>query len=171
MLRRFTNQHLFPNCGLNDLNEKHDKLLDIKTLGELKKTDYKSRSVKDELRAKPDRSAFPKTAKAVLKASLVLRIPLSPIYKRLFFRRHNILLLGLRGQAKTRIARLLVNLLDEYIPYIEGSELFDDPYETDIMVRAPANRLEKGDATQLPGYTALNVIPKNWLRPMLPLPI
>ncbi|MEO6150996.1 MAG: sigma 54-interacting transcriptional regulator, partial [Mucilaginibacter sp.] len=41
--------------------------------------------------------------------------------------RHNILLLGLRGQAKTRIARLLVNLLDEYVPYIAGSELFDDP--------------------------------------------
>ena len=41
--------------------------------------------------------------------------------------RHNILLLGLRGQAKTRIARLLVNLLDEYVPYIEGSELYDDP--------------------------------------------
>ena len=39
--------------------------------------------------------------------------------------RHNILLLGLRGQAKTRIARLLVNLLDEYMPYIEGSELYD----------------------------------------------
>ena len=36
-------------------------------------------------------------------------------------------MLGLRGQAKTRIARLLVNLLDEYMPYIEGSELFDDP--------------------------------------------
>jgi len=36
-------------------------------------------------------------------------------------------LLGLRGQAKTRIARLMVNLLDEYVPYIEGSELYDDP--------------------------------------------
>jgi magnesium chelatase subunit I len=41
--------------------------------------------------------------------------------------RHNILLLGLRGQAKTRIARLMVNLLDEYVPYIENSELYDDP--------------------------------------------
>jgi magnesium chelatase subunit I len=41
--------------------------------------------------------------------------------------RHNILLLGLRGQAKTRIARLMVNLLDEYIPYVTGSEIFDDP--------------------------------------------
>ena len=41
--------------------------------------------------------------------------------------RHNILLLGLRGQAKTRIARLMIELLDEYVPYVSGSELFDDP--------------------------------------------
>lgn len=40
---------------------------------------------------------------------------------------HNIILLGLRGQAKTRIARLMVNLLDEEIPYITGSEIYDDP--------------------------------------------
>ena len=42
--------------------------------------------------------------------------------------RHNILLLGLRGQAKTRIARLLINLLDEFIPVIDGSELNEDPF-------------------------------------------
>jgi magnesium chelatase subunit I len=41
--------------------------------------------------------------------------------------RHNIILLGLRGQAKTKIARLLINLLDEYIPVVAGSELNDDP--------------------------------------------
>ncbi len=41
--------------------------------------------------------------------------------------RHNIILLGLRGQAKTKIARLLINLLDEYIPIVAGSELNDDP--------------------------------------------
>ena len=41
--------------------------------------------------------------------------------------RHNINLLGLRGQAKTRLARLMLNLLDEYIPIVEGSEINDDP--------------------------------------------
>ena len=39
------------------------------------------------------------------------------------------MLLGLRGQAKTRIARLLVNLLDEFIPAIDGSELNEDPFD------------------------------------------
>jgi len=59
---------------------------------------------------------------------------------------HNIILLGLRGQAKTRIARLLTTLLDEYIPVVEGSELNDDPlaplsrYARDLIV-------EKGDET------------------------
>ena len=56
-----------------------------------------------------------------------MRIPLYPICKLRYLSRHNILLLGLRGQAKTRIARLMVNLLDEYVPYIAGSELFEDP--------------------------------------------
>ena len=42
---------------------------------------------------------------------------------------HHINLLGLRGQAKTRIARMMVNLLDEYIPVVKGSELNDDPLQ------------------------------------------
>src|SRR5690606_5828566 len=43
--------------------------------------------------------------------------------------RHNSILLGLRGQAKTRIARQIVNFLDEYIPIIQGSEINDDPFQ------------------------------------------
>jgi magnesium chelatase subunit I len=42
--------------------------------------------------------------------------------------RHNFILLGLRGQAKTKLIRLLVNLLDEYLPFVEGSEIRDNPY-------------------------------------------
>ncbi len=42
--------------------------------------------------------------------------------------RHNIILLGLRGQAKTKIARLLINLLDEYIPVVAGTDLNEDPF-------------------------------------------
>jgi magnesium chelatase subunit I len=56
--------------------------------------------------------------------------------------------LGLRGQAKTRIARLLVNLLDEYVPYIEGSELFDDPLAP-ISWFGHNEVLAKGDATPI----------------------
>jgi magnesium chelatase subunit I len=50
-----------------------------------------------------------------------------PDTERALLSRHNILFLGLRGQAKTRMARQMINLLDEYIPYVEGSEINDDP--------------------------------------------
>jgi magnesium chelatase subunit I len=49
--------------------------------------------------------------------------------ERAILSKHNILLLGLRGQAKTRIARQMVNLLDEYIPIVAGSEILDDPLQ------------------------------------------
>lgn len=103
-----------------------NKLLDIKTLGELKKTDYKSRSVKDELRANLITQL--KKREGGFEGIVGFEDTVIPDLQTAILSRHNILLLGLRGQAKTRIARLLVNLLDEYIPYIEGSDLFDDPY-------------------------------------------
>jgi magnesium chelatase subunit I len=103
-----------------------NKLLDIKTLGELKKTDYKSRSVKDELRANLITQL--KKREGGFEGIVGFEDTVIPDLQTAILSRHNILLLGLRGQAKTRIARLLVNLLDEYVPYIEGSDLFDDPY-------------------------------------------
>jgi len=98
---------------------------DIKTLGELKRTDYKSRSVKDELR--DNLIAQLKRGEGGFEGIVGFEDTVIPDLQTAILSRHNILLLGLRGQAKTRIARLLVNLLDEYIPYIEGSELYDDP--------------------------------------------
>src|SRR5690606_11413889 len=50
-----------------------------------------------------------------------------PDIERAILSRHNINLLGLRGQAKTRIARMMTQLLDEYVPVVFGSELNDDP--------------------------------------------
>ena len=52
-----------------------------------------------------------------------------PDTERALLSRHNILFLGLRGQAKTRMARQMTELLDEYIPVVEGSEINDDPFE------------------------------------------
>ena len=52
-----------------------------------------------------------------------------PDTERALLSRHNILFLGLRGQAKTRMARQMIELLDEYIPVVEGSEINDDPFE------------------------------------------
>jgi magnesium chelatase subunit I len=101
------------------------KLLNIKTLGQLKQTGYKSRSVKDELRANLITQL--KNKEGGFEGIIGFEDTVIPDLQTAILSRHNILLLGLRGQAKTRIARLLVNLLDEYVPYIEGSELFDDP--------------------------------------------
>ena len=54
--------------------------------------------------------------------------------------RHNFILLGLRGQAKSRILRALVTLLDEQMPVVAGSEVNDDPFAPDLQVRPPAHR-------------------------------
>ncbi|MBC8768195.1 magnesium chelatase [Arenibacter sp. BSSL-BM3] len=98
---------------------------EITNLGELKKAGYKAKKIKDELRAnliekiKSDEVTFPGVWG--YENSVV------PELERAILSRHNINLLGLRGQAKTRLARLMVNLLDEYIPIISGSEINDDP--------------------------------------------
>src|SRR6201996_9585620 len=97
----------------------------IKTLGELRKSDYKSRSVKDELRQNLILQL--QKQEGGFEGIVGFEDTVIPDLQTAILSRHNILLLGLRGQAKTRIARLMVNLLDEYVPYIEGSELFDDP--------------------------------------------
>src|SRR5471030_3138231 len=97
----------------------------IKTLGQLKQSGYVSRSVKEELRE--NLIAQLKKHEGGFEGIIGYEDTVIPDLQTAILSRHNILLLGLRGQAKTRIARLLVNLLDEYMPYIEGSELYDDP--------------------------------------------
>jgi magnesium chelatase subunit I len=97
----------------------------INTLGELKAANYKPLSVKDELRKNLITQLQNK--EAGFEGILGYDETVIPELQTAILSRHNILLLGLRGQAKTRIARLMVNLLDEYIPYISGSEIFDDP--------------------------------------------
>ena len=102
-----------------------NKVFNIKTLGQLKQTGYKSRSVKDELRE--NLVAQLQKGEGGFQGIIGFEDTVIPDLQTAILSRHNILLLGLRGQAKTRIARLLVNLLDDYMPYIEGSELYDDP--------------------------------------------
>lgn len=100
-------------------------MLHIKTLKELKDSGYVSRSVKEELRENLIREL--KNKNTVLEGIIGYEDTVIPDLQTAILSQHNILLLGLRGQAKTRIARLMINLLDEYVPYIEGSELFEDP--------------------------------------------
>lgn len=98
----------------------------IKTIGALKKAAYESRSIKDELRANLRRKIA--AGETVFEGVWGFENTVIPELERAILSRHNINLLGLRGQAKTRLARLMVNLLDEWIPYVSGSEINDDPF-------------------------------------------
>ena len=101
------------------------KIETIKTLGALKKAEYKSKSIKDELRNNLIQKI--KNKETTFVGVHGYESTVIPELERAILSRHNINLLGLRGQAKTRLARLMINLLDEYIPYVEGSEVNDDP--------------------------------------------
>jgi magnesium chelatase subunit I len=97
----------------------------IKTLSELKKAGYQYKTIKEELRQ--NLIAKLKKKENVFEGIWGYEETVIPDLERAILAGHDINLLGLRGQAKTRLARLMVHLLDEYIPVIEGSELNDDP--------------------------------------------
>ncbi len=118
----------------------------ITTLGQLKKAGYESRSIKDELRE----NLLTKIANGeeTFEGIWGYEHSVIPELERAILSRHNINLLGLRGQAKTRLARLIVQLLDEWIPVIAGSEIHDDPLRP--MSRfAKQLIIEKGDETPI----------------------
>lgn len=122
------------------------KIETIKTLGELKNAEYKSRSIKDELRDNLIEKIKNKTT--VFEGVHGYENTVIPELERAILSRHNINFLGLRGQAKTRLARLMLNLLDEYIPVVEGSEINDDPLQP-ISRYAIELIKEKGDNTPI----------------------
>src|SRR5688572_24308521 len=116
------------------------------TLGELKKSGYISKSIKQEIRD----NLIKKISKKEMTFPGILGYEDSviPDTERALLSRHNILFLGLRGQAKTRMARQMTELLDEYVPVVAGSEVNDDPF-------APLSKYakdlieEKGDDTPI----------------------
>lgn len=117
-----------------------------KTLGELKKSGYTYKTIKQELRA----NLIDKLQKhiPIFDGIVGYEDSVIPDIERAILSQHNINLLGLRGQAKTRIARLMVNLLDEYVPIVKGSELNDDPLKP--LSRFALDLIsEHGDATPI----------------------
>ncbi|GLB53824.1 magnesium chelatase [Neptunitalea chrysea] len=118
----------------------------ITTLGHLKETNYKTQSVKDELRNNLITKV--KQGEQVFAGIHGYENSVIPELERAILSKHNINLLGLRGQAKTRLARLMTNLLDEYIPYVSGSEIHDDPFNP-ISRYAMETIAEKGDNTPI----------------------
>ncbi len=97
----------------------------INKLGQLKKSGWESGSIKDEMRANLIRKMTQN--EPVFPGILGYDKTVIPQIQNAILARHDLILLGLRGQAKTRILRMLVNLLDEFMPVIEGSEINDDP--------------------------------------------
>ena len=118
----------------------------ITTLKELKSSGYTSKSIKDELRDNLIQNL--KNNVNVFDGIHGYENSVIPEIERAILSRHNINLLGLRGQAKTRIARQMTLLLDEYIPYVSGSEVFDDPFNP-ISDYAQKTLAEKGDSTPI----------------------
>jgi magnesium chelatase subunit I len=97
----------------------------INTLGALQAAGYQSKGIKEELRDNLREKL--RKGEQVFEGIWGFENTVIPELERAILSRHNINLLGLRGQAKTRLARLMLNLLDEWIPYVSGSEINDDP--------------------------------------------
>ncbi len=96
------------------------------TFGELKTSGYQSVSVKDELRANLIKKL--KRSEKLFPGIVGYDETVIPQLVNAILAKHNIILLGLRGQAKSRIIRQLTELLDDHIPIIAGSEVNDDPF-------------------------------------------
>ena len=118
----------------------------LKTLGELKQSGYTSRSIKVELRE--NLIAHLKNRTTPFTGVIGYENTVLPELERAILSMHNINLLGLRGQAKTRLARAMVYLLDPFIPVVSGSEINDDPLNP-ISTFAIDLIAEMGDKTPI----------------------
>ncbi|NBA85116.1 magnesium chelatase [Emticicia sp. CRIBPO] len=126
-------------------------LLKINTLGQLIAQGYQSKSIKQELRDNLIEKL--KAGQNVFEGIWGYEDTVIPDVEKAILSMHHINLLGLRGQAKTRIARLMVNLLDEYIPVVKGSELNDDPMN-------PLSRYSKDLIAELKDETPVEWLPR-----------
>jgi magnesium chelatase subunit I len=116
------------------------------TIGELRRSGWQSRPVKDEVRA--NAMARMAAGEPIVSGLIGYEDTVLPQLENALVAGHDVILLGERGQAKTRIIRSLVDLLDEWSPIIAGSEINDDPYDP---VSKPARDLvaERGDDTPI----------------------
>ncbi len=125
---------------------KSDDLLKISTFGQLMSAGYEATSIKEELRR--NLIAKKKMGQNIFEGIWGYEDTVIPDVERAILSRHNINFLGLRGQAKTRMARMMIELLDEFIPVISGSPLNDDPVHP-ISKFARDLVEEKGDDTPI----------------------
>ncbi len=119
---------------------------DLSTLGDLKASDYRLRSVKAEMRA--NLIAKLREGEEIFPGILGYDETVVPQLQNAVLAKHDIILLGLRGQAKSRIIRMLPGLLDDYIPVIEGTPLNENPFNP-ITKQGREIVEEKGDDTPI----------------------
>ena len=117
-----------------------------KTIGELKSSGYKVLSVKDELRKNVVEKLLNK--EEIFPGIVGYEKTVLPQVINAILAKHDIIFLGLRGQAKTKMARMLVSLLDEYTPVVKGSEINDNPFMPISKFAVDAVN-ENGDNTEI----------------------
>ena len=118
----------------------------LKTIGDLKSTDYRSKSIKKEMRDNLIDKI--KTGESRFEGIIGYDDSVLPSVENAILAGHDFNLLGLRGQAKTRIARSLTEFLDEYVPVLKGSPLNEDPFQP-ILDSSKRIIEEKGDETEI----------------------
>ncbi len=116
------------------------------TLGELKASNYQPRSVKDEMRSNLIKKL--RNGEKLFQGILGYDETVVPQIINAVLAKHNLILLGLRGQAKSRIIRQLTELLDEEMPIIAGSEINDNPFEP-LSAFGKQQVEEYGDETKI----------------------
>jgi magnesium chelatase subunit I len=117
-----------------------------RTLGELRASGWRSRTVKEELRS--NLLARLGEGRPIFPGIVGFGETVVPAVENAILAGQDLVFLGERGQAKTRMARQLIGLLDEWLPIVEGGELNDDPYAP-ISPVARAAVAERGDATAI----------------------
>src|SRR5580698_936211 len=132
------------NCYNRDMEHPSAGLPE--TIGSLKKTRTSLRSVKDELRE--NLICKLKKKEPLFPGIVGYQDTVVPQVVNAVLSRHNFILLGLRGQAKTKLIRMLVTLLDEHMPYIAGCEIRDNPFAP-ICKSCRELVREKGDETPI----------------------
>jgi magnesium chelatase subunit I len=116
------------------------------TMAELRASGWRSRTVKEELRA--NLLARLAAGAEILPSVLGYEETVLPAIENAILAGHDLVFLGERGQAKTRMARLLVGLLDEWLPVVRGGELHDDPFGP-VSPAARAIVERDGDSTAI----------------------
>src|SRR5438067_2781325 len=121
------------------------------TLGDVRQSGYRSRPVKQEIRDNLVRKL--QAGETLFPGIIGFDETVVPQLVNAILSRHNFILLGLRGQAKSRILRALTDLLDERIPVVPGCEIHDDPLQP-ICAACRARIAKEGDTMSIA-----------WLRP------